>query len=248
LFFYHCRCQRDGSLDNPGDNLEEECQRDGSADILECSESTWDNSEIRIGIMGGTFNPPHYGHLQAAETARECLRLNKVIFVPSGKPPHKDSREVAGSEDRYNMVVAAIKNNPWFEASRIEIDREGPSYSVDTLRELKKIYGEKAKFYFIIGSDIVNELTTWKEYEKLFRLCEFVEVTRPETHMAAIPERSEEIKKLIEEGKLKISTIRSPLLEISSSDIRERVAQGRSIRYIIPPGVKDYIEKRGLYI
>jgi nicotinate-nucleotide adenylyltransferase len=205
-------------------------------------------TDMRIGILGGTFNPPHYGHLLAAESARECFGLQKVLFIPSGNPPHKSRNELADAEDRFSMVEEAVRTNPWFEASRIEIDRHGPTYSVDTLKELKAEYGEGTCFYFIIGTDIVNELVTWKEYEKVFAMCEFIEVTRPDTEADRQAERSQRIRQLTGDGRLRISTIRIPRLEISSTDIRERVTAGRSIKYMTPEGVEEYIKKNRLYI
>jgi nicotinate-nucleotide adenylyltransferase len=194
--------------------------------------------------MGGVFNPPHYGHLMAAESARESQELDKVLFIPSGNPPHKEMIELADGEYRYGMVQQAIKGNPWFEASRIEIDREGRTYSVDTLSELIRIYGSEAAFYYIIGADNVNELVTWKDYRKLFSMCEFIAVTRPGFDISS---HSKTVESMISTNELRIHFLRTPMLEISSSEIRERLAGGRSIRYMTPSGVEEYIKDNRLY-
>ncbi|NTV90522.1 MAG: nicotinate-nucleotide adenylyltransferase [Clostridiales bacterium] len=201
--------------------------------------------KTKIGIMGGTFNPPHFGHLLAAEAARENFALQKILFIPSGNPPHKDENEVVRAEDRYKMVEAAVASNPNFEALRIEIDRKGRTYSVDTLKELKKLYGDGTDFYFIIGADIINELVLWKDYLELFSLCGFIAVNRPGFDISGL---SGEVSQLLAQNKLRIETLKIPMLEISSSDIRERISEGRSIRYLTPTAVEDYIKNARLYL
>lgn len=192
----------------------------------------------KIGIMGGTFNPIHYGHLRAAETAREAFGLEKVLFIPSGNPPHKPKGLLAGAEDRYAMVKGAISTNPYFEASRIEIDRVGSSYSVDTLKELKKTYGSQTRFYFIIGADIFPELVTWKNYKVLAGLCEFIVVHRPGYDAS--------------EGSLTetftVHFLEMPLMDISSSDVRERLIKSKSIKYLVPECVEEYLIKNRVYL
>ena len=133
----------------------------------------------KIGIMGGTFNPIHNGHLIVAEDVREQCGLDRVLFIPSGQPPHKPDSGVIDSVHRYEMVRLAVKSNPYFEASRVEVDRSGLTYTINTLQELKQIYGEGTVFYFIIGADIVEELITWREHKKVFEMCDFIAVLRP---------------------------------------------------------------------
>jgi nicotinate-nucleotide adenylyltransferase len=196
-----------------------------------------------IGILGGTFNPIHLAHLRAAEVVREEMGLEKILFIPSGNPPHKPSYELADVKDRYNMTKCAISSNPNFELSVIEIEREGNSYTVDTLSELKKQYGQETTLYFIIGADILSELTSWKDYKKVFQLCEFVVVTRPGFDAAELVAAIGSS----EEDSPKLHIIEMPLLDISSSDIRERIQTGRSIKYLVPDCVEEYIVKHGSY-
>lgn len=197
----------------------------------------------RIGLMGGTFNPIHIGHLVTAEEAFYQFNLDEIIFIPSGKPPHKTDREIAPGEDRYLMTVIATASNPHFTVSRIEIDREGPSYTVDTLKEMKKIYGEDTQLYFITGADAIIEILTWKDPEIIADLCEFIAATRPGYSL----KRFEELH-LIGESKLpKVHFMEIPALAISSTDIRRRVRENRPIKYLVPEGVAEYLTKRGLY-
>lgn len=216
----------------------------------------------KIGILGGTFNPIHCGHLIIAETVRESHGLEKVLLIPSGQPPHKPDREVLDPERRYEMVRRAAASNPFFEASRIEIDTEGVTYSVNTLHTLKRLYGSETMFYFIIGADVIPELTTWRDFQTVFGLCEFIAVRRPgyggipaevcEASNASIAgataETAEEtVKRLKKDYGVKIHLLDAPLVDISSSNIRERCRQGRSIRYLVPDAVEEYIETEGLY-
>ena len=198
----------------------------------------------KLGIFGGTFNPIHYGHLIAAEAVRERLQLDKVIFMTSGRPPHKNDEQVADAEDRYEMVKQAIASNPYFEASRIELDRKGYTYTVDTLRALKQEYGDSTRLHFIIGADIVDELTTWKEYENVFRLCDFAAVLRPGYDRTKL---EADIQRLKEQYGVGIHTVTIPLIDISSTDIRERCALGRSIRYLVTDDTERFIIQHGLY-
>ena len=198
----------------------------------------------RIGIMGGTFNPIHTGHLIIADDAREKYKLDKVLFIPSGVPPHKPDSEVLDPEHRFEMVRLAVASNDGFEASRMEIDREGYTYTVYTLNELKERYGEGTTFYFIIGADVVPELKTWREYKKVFQLCEFIAVLRPghsETDFIG------EIQQLEAEYGAKIHPMQSRLIDISSTDIRENCMRRTSIKYLVPEAVEKYILDKGLY-
>jgi len=196
----------------------------------------------RIGIMGGTFDPVHYGHLIAAEEVRQIFSLDKVIFVPAKIPPHKMGKKISDPEDRYMMVLLATLDNPFFEVSRVEIEKEGVSYSVDTLRLLRKSFGEDVEFFFITGVDMVLTLREWKEPEELLKLCRFIAVTRAGYNLEVLKE------KLPKDFLDRIDIVKIPSPPISSTEIRRRVKRGESIRYIVPPLVEEYIRKRGLYL
>jgi len=198
----------------------------------------------RIGISGGTFDPIHHGHLIIAEEVRQEFSLEKVLFIPAGIPPHKRHLRVSSAEDRYGMVCEAIGSNPFFEASRIEIDRDGYTYTVDTLLKLKEIFGEGTKLYFIIGADTVKELISWKEPHTIFALCEFIAVFRPGFDSDII---IREIENLRAEYNAIIHVAHVPLIGISSTAVREKAAAGKSIRYLVPKSVEDYIYKNQLY-
>ena len=198
----------------------------------------------KIGIMGGTFNPIHIGHLIIAEDVRAKYGLDKVLFIPSGQPPHKSDSEVIDHEHRYEMVRLAVASNPGFEASRVEIDREGYTYTVNTLTELTERYDAGTSFYFIIGADVIHELRTWREYEKVFKLCEFIAVLRPGYSESDFRNT---IKQLDAEYGAKIHPLRSRLVDVSSTEIRERCMNGESVKYIVPEDVEKYIFDNGLY-
>ncbi|MBU1261835.1 nicotinate-nucleotide adenylyltransferase [bacterium] len=185
----------------------------------------------RLGIFGGIFDPIHFGHLQVAEASRDFLNLSNLIFVPSGFPPHKES-PVASCQDRLNMLEMAISKNPYFSISKLEIERKECSYTKDTVEKLKVIY-KATEFYFVIGSDTISELSQWKEIDKLFREIQFVAVTRQ-----GFP---------IKDTNSNIQIITSPTLAISSSEIRRRVKEGRSIKYLVPERVEEYIYKNDVY-
>lgn len=191
--------------------------------------------------MGGTFNPIHYGHLLAAEEVREQFRLEKVLFIPSGDPPHKIRQEVLPGEERYTMTVLAVRGNPYFEVSRMEIDRPGISYTADTLRQLQNLYGPELRLYFITGLDAILEMPTWHEGKGLLQLAEFVAVTRPELALNQLE------KVFTEEERRHIYLVSIPSFSISSTEIRRRVQQGRSIRYLTPDSVVEYIYQHGFY-
>jgi nicotinate-nucleotide adenylyltransferase len=191
---------------------------------------------MRIGFMGGTFDPIHLGHLRAAENAREGLGLDQVAFVPARVPPHRD-RPPANALDRFAMVALATAGHPHFVPSDLELQREGPSYTVDTLAALRAGRPDDA-FVVIVGSDTFPEMRTWKESERLFALCAVAVVGRP-------GEGGEEAPPLPEVRG--VERVGGPGLPISSSAIRERVRRGLSVRYLVPDAVADYIAKRGLY-
>jgi len=199
----------------------------------------------RIGIMGGTFDPIHYGHLVTAEAALGEFNLDLVLFLPSGTPPHKDARQVTDAKHRHLMTVLATLTNPHFEVSRIDIDREGVTYTIDSLRLLKAEYGEETELYFITGADVVMELMTWKDSEECLQLAEFIAASRPGFSFGAKTTLVEEW--FAKHGK-KLHVINVPAMAISSTDVRERVRAKKSIRYLVPETVEYYIHKNNLYI
>jgi len=190
------------------------------------------NKKQRIGILGGTFNPPHIGHLVLAQEVLNKLKLDKVIFIPTYLPPHKKIM-YDNAYMRYKMTLLACKGNPKFEVSKFELEKRTVSYSIDTLRELKKRYGEKAELFFITGSDSLNELESWKDIDEVLKLVKFVVANRPN-----FP-----IKKL----NRKVILIEVPALDISSFMIRNRVHNSQSIRYLVPESVRKFIIRYRLY-
>jgi len=194
----------------------------------------------RLGVMGGTFDPIHNGHLLTAEEAAVQFGLDEVVFVPTGHPWMKEQKEVSAPEHRYLMSVIATASNPRFTVSRIEVDRAGPTYTVDTLRELKGLDGDKVDLFFVTGADAMLEILQWKDPEEILALAHFIAATRPGYDLtrfeAEAPTRHPNV-----------SVMNIPALAISSTDIRKRVGEGRPIRYLVPEGVKSYIEKAGLY-
>jgi len=194
----------------------------------------------KLGVMGGTFDPIHYGHLVTAEEALQQFDLDEIVFVPTGRPWMKEHGEVSPAEDRYLMTVIATASNPRFRVSRMEVDRDGPTYTVDTLRRLKDEAGDAVDLFFVTGADAVLEIFQWKEPQDLFDLAHFIAATRPGYDIASFeahaPERHPGV-----------TVMNIPALAISSTDIRERVQQGRPIRYLVPEGVNSYVQKAGLY-
>lgn len=198
----------------------------------------------RVGIMGGTFDPIHYGHLVTAEAARNHFNLDKVIFTPTGNPPHKKDYEVSLAEDRYLMTVLAINGNPFFDVSRIEIERSGYTYTVDTLEQFYKEYGGDISLFFISGADAILDILTWKDVDKVLNYCTFIAATRPGYPVDKLEEKLLEIKDL--HGR-EVIPMEVTGLDISSTGIRERVKKGLSIKYLLPESVEIYIKKSGLY-
>ncbi len=197
----------------------------------------------RLGIMGGTFDPIHYGHLVTAEEVRDRFQLDKVLFVPSGHPPHKPVDVVSSAKHRYLMTVLATLTNPAFEVSRVDIDRDGVTYTVDTLRDLRRVYPND-QFFFITGADAILEIITWKDAHELMRLCEFIAATRPGYHMETLEEK---LGDLYLDCHDRFHSVEVPALAISSTDIRKRVRENRPIRYLLPETVDHYIAKNRLY-
>ena len=187
----------------------------------------------RLGVMGGTFDPIHHGHLVAASEVASAFKLDGVLFVPTGTPWQKD--QVTDGEHRYLMSVIATASNPRFTVSRVDIDREGPTYTVDTLRDIHEAFPE-AELFFITGADAVKQILEWKDHEQLWPLAHFVAVTRP-GHKLELPPAPEGA----------ISILEIPALAISSTDIRARVVEGEPVWYLVPDGVVQYIGKHKLY-
>jgi nicotinate-nucleotide adenylyltransferase len=215
----------------------------------------------KIGILGGTFNPIHYGHLAAAEEVWSRLKLDYVLFVPSFLPPHKQDEVIPSAAQRQEMVALAIAGNPHFSLSDLEVKREGMSYSVDTVAELLHLH-PKADFYFITGLDSFLEIQTWKEWERLLSLCRFIVLSRPGyafTGLASINFMNQAAEQLhaldqrrltrvvLETGSGTVYLEQIPLYDISSTDIRQRVRQGHTIKYLLPECVETYIIKNKLY-
>ncbi|HET8661388.1 MAG TPA: nicotinate-nucleotide adenylyltransferase [Micromonosporaceae bacterium] len=190
----------------------------------------------RIGIMGGTFDPVHHGHLVAASEVADRFSLDEVVFVPTGQPWQKTETPVTAAEDRYLMTVIATASNPRFLTSRVDIDRPGPTYTVDTLRELRQAYGPAAELYFITGADALEKILSWKDPSRMFGLARFIGVTRPgfELSDAHLPADT-------------VTLVQVPAMAISSRDCRERVRSGKPVWYLVPDGVVQYIAKRHLY-
>lgn len=215
----------------------------------------------KIGILGGTFNPIHYGHLAAAEEVWSRLKLDQVLFVPSFLPPHKQDEVIPSATQRQEMVALAIAGNPHFSLSDLEVKREGMSYSIDTVTELRRLQ-PAADFYFITGLDSFLEIQTWKEWERLLSLCKFIVLSRPGyafTDLASINfmhkavntlralDQRELRRAVLEIGNSAVYLEQIPLYDISSTDIRQRVRQGRTIKYLLPECVETYIIKNKLY-
>lgn len=197
---------------------------------------------MRLGIMGGTFDPIHFGHLVAAEEARVQFKLDRVLFMPTGRPALKSDKQVALPEDRYLMAVIATAANPAFEVSRLEIDRPGLTYTVETLLALRELYPEPTELFFITGADALWDIMAWKDAEKVAGLATFIAATRPGYDLEAAT-----ASHAVQAAGFRIEHIEVPALAISSTDIRERFASGRAVRYLTPEAVARYIEKRGLY-
>lgn len=189
----------------------------------------------RLGVMGGTFDPIHHGHLVAASEVAALFNLDEVVFVPTGQPWQKSQSAVSPAEDRYLMTVIATASNPQFSVSRIDIDRGGKTFTTDTLRDLHSLHGD-ADLFFITGADALSQILSWRDAEELFALAHFIGVTRPGHD-------------LTDDGLPKggVSLVEVPALAISSTDCRGRVAQGDPVWYLVPDGVVRYIDKRQLY-
>jgi len=192
----------------------------------------------RIGVMGGTFDPIHHGHLVAASEVADRFGLDEVVFVPTGQPWQKQARDVTTAEHRYLMAVIATASNPRFTVSRVDIDRGGPTYTIDTLSDLKQVFPD-AELYFITGADALTDILGWRSADELFELAHFVGCTRPgyamdQSSLTGMPHD-------------RVAIVEIPALAISSTDCRERTARGEPVWYLVPDGVVQYIAKRALY-
>ncbi|MGE5328419.1 MAG: nicotinate-nucleotide adenylyltransferase [Deltaproteobacteria bacterium] len=198
----------------------------------------------KIGLIGGTFDPIHFGHLLAAERAREEYSLEKVYFIPSANPPHKNYYEMAESKSRFEMVETAIKDNLYFEISDMEFVRTGYSYTIDTVNAFADLMGQDCKIYFIIGTDNVGQILGWKNADELMKKVEFIAMTRPGKWEEELVLN---MNKLKEKG-CRINIVEMPLIHIESTDIRNRINNGLSVKYIVPEEVERYIIDNKLYM
>ncbi|MDQ3628986.1 MAG: nicotinate-nucleotide adenylyltransferase [Actinomycetota bacterium] len=192
----------------------------------------------RVGVMGGTFDPVHHGHLVAASEVQAWFELDEVVFVPTGQPWQKSGRVVSSAEDRYLMTVIATASNPRFTVSRVDIDREGLTYTIDTLRDLRGRFGD-SDLYFITGADALAQILTWRDHGEMFELAHFVGCTRPghainDATLDGLPHD-------------RVSIVEISALAISSTDCRARVDRGEPVWYLVPDGVVQYIAKHRLY-
>lgn len=215
----------------------------------------------RLGILGGTFNPIHFGHLAAAEEVRDRLKLERVIFIPSFLPPHKSEEGMPSALQRQEMVMLAVRGNPHFTVSDMEIRRGGLSYTIDTIEALRQAH-PGSELFFITGLDSFLEIGTWKEWERLLPLCSFVVLSREGSLFRSIAklgflnaderllealDRRERAELTIVSGNIRVHLERVPLYDISSTDIRTRVREGRSVKYHLPEAVEHYIIENTLY-
>ncbi|MDD5155450.1 MAG: nicotinate-nucleotide adenylyltransferase [Candidatus Omnitrophica bacterium] len=187
---------------------------------------------MKLGILGGTFNPVHLGHLILADEVREKMRLDRIIFVPTYLPPHKESSDIAAAADRYKMIKLAIKDNRHFDVSDTEIKRDGRSYTIDTIKEFRRA-NPADELYFITGSDLLNYLEEWKDLSEIIKMVKFIVATRPGYPLEKIPSY--------------IQTVAIRAVDISAFNIRNCIKENKSFRYLVPEAVYKYILKRKLY-
>ena len=202
-------------------------------------------SRRRIGILGGTFDPPHLGHLLIAETARVALGLESVLFVPAGEPWLKSGQQITPASHRLRMVQLAIADNPAFCVSDCEIQRAGASYTVDTLRELRSAYPQSADFYFIVGSDVLDQFHRWKEPDCILELCRLAVIERPGGPADGVDVLLQRFPDAVASGA--VVSVDGPRVDFSASELRRILSAGQSARYQIPDAVAEYIKQRQLY-
>ena len=198
---------------------------------------------MKIGIMGGTFDPIHLGHLATAEAVRENFSLDEILFIPAARPPHKLGKKVTDENHRLTMTILATRSNKFFRVSDMELKRTGLSYTLDTMNELHKTFGRSTELFFIIGADSLADLFKWHAAQELVEKCHFIATTRPgvDVDFSAVENFFGEV------AKEHIHRVTTPEFEISSTDIREKIQCGRSIKYLVPEVVEEYILREGLY-
>ena len=204
--------------------------------------STLNESALRIGVLGGTFDPPHIGHLVIAQEALAHLRLERVIFAPTRNPPHKPNQVITPIEDRMEMVRLAIAGNPRLTLSRVDVDRAGPTYTVDTLRLLREQWGPQAEIYFIIGMDSLASILSWYHPEEMIKLCKLAVFKRP-----GFTADLEELERALPRLRERVVMIDAPALGVAASDLQRRVRNGEPIAHLVPHAVAVYIRDNGLY-
>jgi nicotinate-nucleotide adenylyltransferase len=213
---------------------------------------------VRLGLLGGTFNPIHIGHLRAAVEVREAFNLDKLLLIPSANPPHKPVDHVADAEHRLEMVRLATKGVPSLEVSDLELARPGPSYTIETLRYFQDQYGHGSDVYFIVGQDAFSEITTWKSYKALFSTAHFIVMTRPgsklssiedfiHTHISEAYQYDPALNRYMHPDWCTIFCVDITHIDVSASEIRDRIKHGRPIRFLVPDTVEAYIVEKGLY-
>jgi len=198
---------------------------------------------MRIGIMGGTFDPIHLGHLIIAEDARARLKLEEVVFVPAGYPWLRSGDAPTSAKQRVEMVKLAVQGNPFFRVSTVEVDRPGPTYTVDTLEEMRRELGDDVELFFILGMDSLKDFHRWKEPARILELCILVAMVRPDHGDF----QRESLLGISPTALSRVRFLDSPRIDISGTEIRRRVARGLSIRYLVPDAVEEYIRRCGLY-
>lgn len=213
---------------------------------------------MKIGLFGGTFDPVHWGHLRNAEEVREAFSLERLLFIPAGHPPHKKRQPTTSVRDRLEMVRLATAKNPGFALSTVELSRPGKSYSIDTVRHFANSRGPRHSLYFILGLDAFLDIGSWKDFEEIFSLCNFIVTSRPGSgNSMSLSRMPVAVRRLFcyDRGKkfyrhksgTKLFFFKLTDIAISASDIRDRLKEGRSIRYLVPLEVESYIKRRGLY-
>ena len=217
-------------------------------------------SRKRVGLLGGTFNPVHLGHLRAAEEIREVLTLDKIYFIPASIPPHKDSGDIISPNNRLKMLELAIQDNPIFEISDVELKRDGASYTIDTLKHFSSNFPE-FEFYFIVGNDLFVEIDTWKDFKQLFELSNFAVITRPgfsEDFSSLIPlavkdafryyKKERDVTIYLHKSSKTLAIVQIEGVQVSSTQIRDLLRDKKSIKYLVPAPVESYILSKKLYI
>ena len=198
----------------------------------------------KFAILGGTFDPVHLGHIETAKAIINKMGMEKILLLPSGNPPHKDSDSVTDSIHRLNMLKIAVENDSRLVISTMEIDRGGKTYTVDTIAELRKVFGNDVELFFIMGADAIHYIRTWKSFDRLLKMCSFIAVTRPHYNNRQLKEDADN---LIKNYSCRIEIVEIPAIDVSSSEIRFRIKNGMSVENMVSDGVIEYINKNGLY-